>query len=131
MADTGVSKEVIDVLQAAARAVDVKFTFPAAVETAGHDHFAEIYRQGAVVGKEQGNLCHAQRFAGGRTSEDDIFGLGTAQVADILLPEHPTDGIGDVALAAAVRADDSGYPLVKIYGYLICKGLKSISLQAF
>lgn len=131
MADARVSKEVIDILQPAARAIDVKLALPTAVKTAGHNHFAEIHRQGAVISKEQGNLRYAQGLTGGRTGEDDIFGLGAAQVADILLPEHPADGIGNIALAAAVRADDSCYPLVKIYGYLICKGLKSISLQAF
>ena len=65
MADTRIRKEIIDILQAAAGTVDVKLTFPTAIKATGHDHFTEVHRQSAVIGKEQGNLSHAQSLAGG------------------------------------------------------------------
>ena len=35
---------------------------------------------------------------------------GAADIADILLAERPQHGIGDIALARAVRADDRSDP---------------------
>ena len=40
--------------------------------------------------------------------KDDVLHLRAAQVFDLLLAQHPGNGVGDVALAAAVRADDGG-----------------------
>ena len=131
MADARVREEVVDILQAAAGTVDVELAFPAAVEPAGHHHFPEIHRQSAVIGKEQGHLRQPQGLSGGRARKDDVLSPGSAQIADVLLTQHPADSIGDIALAAAVRPYDGGDARVKIYGYLIGKGLEAICLQSF
>ena len=40
--------------------------------------------------------------------EDDVLHLVAAQALGALLAKHPGDGVGDVALAAAVGADNRG-----------------------
>src|SRR6202011_2768927 len=46
-------------------------------------------------------------------AEDDSFHLLAAQAFRALLAHHPRDGVGDVALAASVGADNRGHPLVE------------------
>ncbi len=62
----------------------------------------------------------AQPHFGGRgrlprvaAAEDDVLHPIAAQALGALLAHHPRDGVGDVALAAPVRADDGGDPLVE------------------
>ena len=45
--------------------------------------------------------------------EDHVFHLVAAQALRALLAHHPGDGVGDVALAAAIRADDRRDALVE------------------
>jgi len=58
-------------------------------------------------------------FGGGRrlprvaAAEDHVFHLVAAQALRALLAHHPRDGIGDIALAAAVRTDDRGHALIE------------------
>ena len=53
------------------------------------------------------------RLASGRPGEDDVLHRLTTKRLGALLAKHPRDGIGDVALAAAVGAHDRGNPLVE------------------
>ncbi|MPN11692.1 hypothetical protein SDC9_158999 [bioreactor metagenome] len=43
--------------------------------------------------------------------EDHIFHMGAAQVFGTLLAEYPADGVGNIALAAAVGSYDAGDPV--------------------
>ena len=58
-------------------------------------------------------------FGGGRrlarvaAVEDDVFHPLAAQALGALLAHHPRDGVGDVALAAPVRADNGRHALVE------------------
>ena len=46
-------------------------------------------------------------------AEEHVFHPLAAQALGALLTHHPRDGVGDVALAAAVRPDDGGHALVE------------------
>ena len=60
------------------------------------------------VHQGHGDVGHAQRLAVARAGEDHVFHAGAAQGSGGLFAEHPTDGVADVGLAAAVRTDDGG-----------------------
>src|SRR5207237_6868661 len=64
-------------------------------------------RQVALVAlEEKRDLCHAERPVLRVAREDDVLHRLAAEVLRALLAEHPADGIDDVRLTAAVRADD-------------------------
>ena len=125
------AKELVDILEAAAGAVDEVLALPAAVEPARHRHLAEVHGQRAVVVENQRDLRDVQRTPLRRAREDDVLRARAAQVADVLLAEHPAHGIRDIALAAAVRADNRRDAVVEFNGNLVGKGLESICLKAF
>ena len=131
VADARVGKELVDILEAAAGAVDEVLALPAAVEPARHRHFAEVHGQRAVVVEDQRDLRDVEWPPLRRAREDDVLRARAAQVADVLLAEHPAHGIRDIALAAAVRADNRRDAVVEFNGNLVGKGLESICLKAF
>ena len=131
VADTRVGKELVDILEAAAGAVDEVLALPAAVEPARHRYLAEVHGQRAVVVEDQRDLRDVQGTPLRRARENDILRARAAQVADVLLAEHPAHGIRDIALAAAVRADNRRDAVVEFNGNLVGKGLESICLKAF
>ena len=53
------------------------------------------------------------------------------QALGALLAHHPGDGVGDVALAAAVRTDDRGHALVEGELRSIGERLEAVDLQTF
>jgi hypothetical protein len=62
----------------------------------------------AVADRErERDFAHAQRAAAGRALEDDVFHRLASYVSGPVFTEDPDDGVADVGLAAAVRADDS------------------------
>src|SRR3954471_17975682 len=61
----------------------------------------------------QAHLGGRGRFPGVAAVEDDVFHLVAAQALGALLAHHPGDGVGDVALAAPVRADDRRHAFVE------------------
>ncbi len=69
-------------------------------------------------------------LAGVAAAEDHVFHPVAAQALRALLAQHPRDRIGDIALAAPVRADDGGDPLVEGKLRPIRKGLETGDLEA-
>ena len=63
MSDAGIREKVIDILQTTAGTVDVELALAAPIEATGHDYLAEINRQCAIIGKEQGYFRYAQCLA--------------------------------------------------------------------
>ncbi len=72
----------------------------------------------------QRNLRHAQRFAAVGAVEYDIGHLAAAQGLGRLLAQNPADGIGDIGLAAAIRADNRGDARLKIQRSFIREGFE-------
>src|SRR6185295_17676940 len=74
------------------------------------------FRRGIIKARDGDGRRHAaepQTDFSGRgglariaAAEDDVFHLVAAQTLGALLAHHPRDGVGDVALAAAVRSHD-------------------------
>ena len=62
----------------------------------------------------QGDFRHAERAAPLAAVEDHVLHPVAAQGAGLLLTEHPGNGVADVALATAVRADHGGDPVREV-----------------
>ena len=76
------------------------------------------------MSKTRGHIGHAQGPAGTAAGKDDIFHLGPAQVLDALFTHDPADGIGNIALAAAIWPNNGRDPIFEIDIDLIGKDLK-------
>ena len=124
--DAGIHEKVVDVAQPARRFVEQVFAFAVAEDPARHAHFlvirAEMLRTTAEC---EGNLRHANCRAGVRAAEDDIRHFAAAQRFRRLLTQAPADGIKDVRLAAAVRADHRSDAFVKFQVRLVDERLKT------
>ena len=106
----GVHEKLLYVLQPAGLAIEIIFPLSVAV-AAPHDlDFVEIAAQLLLAFDEiEGNLANLGRLAGIRALENDVLHFSPAQRLGALLAQHPADGIGDVGLPAAIRADDRGH----------------------
>jgi hypothetical protein len=114
-ADAGVHEQVMDVLEAAERAVDAVFRASVAEDPAGEGNLVVIDLQRAfAIGHGQGDFCHAEGLAFLGAVENDVCHFAAAEGLGGGFAEHPADGIDDVRLAAAVRADDAGDALWRI-----------------
>src|SRR5690606_23742885 len=56
----------------------------------------------------EGHFAVSHRLSGRAAREDDILHLGAAQQLGALLPQHPANAVGHIALAAAVGPHDGG-----------------------
>ncbi len=69
---------------------------------------------------------HAACGSIARALKDDVFHLSAAQMLNPLLAENPGDGIGNIALAAAIRPDNGSYAITsEDYFGVIGEGLES------
>ena len=140
--EAGAHEEVLDIAQAGGAAVDQVFAFARAVQAAGDGDFRVLRRMSVFHGlqlvrgvlvvdvgvhQRHGDVGHAERLAVARAGENHVFHAGAAQALGGLLAQHPTDGIADVGLAAAVGPDDGGdpFPVEAQFG-AIAKGLESL-----
>src|ERR1019366_5963472 len=141
-AQAGAHEQVLDIAQAGGTAVDQVFAFPGTVQPARDGDVRVLRRVPAFhrlklvhriflvqfrIHQRHGHVGHAERFAVARPREDHVFHAGPAQALGRLFAQHPTDGIADVALAAAVGADNGGDPVpVKAQFGAIAEALKSL-----
>ncbi len=77
------------------------------------------------------DLGRRGRLAGVAAAEDHVLHPVAAQALGTLLAEHPGDGVDDVALAAAVRADDGRHSRVEPHVGAIGKALETREFEAF
>ncbi len=106
-AEVGVGEDVGDVREPATGAVEAVTAVAGAVEMALDRDFGELGR-GAAIGVvdhdlDLGRAPLADVFTAGG---DHVLHRGAADRSRALLAERPEDGVGDVALAGAVGADD-------------------------
>ena len=78
-----------------------------------------------MVIKHQLNTGLANRLAASRAVEDNIRHVLPTQILRRALPHHPTHGVDDIGLAAAVRAYDRAEVGRKIDGGGINEGFKA------
>ncbi len=108
-AEPGVHEQLVDVAQATDPAVHQVLALPVPVEPPRHHALGAAVGAVAVeAGDLEVHLGHLQRLPARAAVEDHVLHRRAAQALHALLAEHPVDGVGDVALAAAVRAHDAG-----------------------
>jgi len=131
-ADAGVHQQVVDVLQAAERAIDPILRAPVAENPAGESDFVEIHFERAfAIRHRQRDLRHAERFALFRAVENDVRHFASAEGLGGGFAEHPADRIDHVGLAAAVRADDAGHALGEFKQGFIGERLEAVDFESF
>ena len=127
-----IHKQLVDILEPHGIAIDAVFPLSRAVVAAGYGHLVLVEGKGAVaIIEPQCNLRKALRPAHSGPAEDHILHLGAAQAFGGLLAEHPAHRVGNVALSAAVGADNAGDPLVKGEHRFIREGLKALHFKRF
>ena len=103
-----VGEQLLDVEEAAGRAVDGVLGATAAEHRPGDRHLGVVDRQRAVgVVDGEADLGAAERGAARGAGEDDVLHLAAAQALRALLAHDPGEGVDDVGLARAVGADDA------------------------
>ena len=132
-AHAGIHEQLRHVTQADGLAVDVIFTFTAAVIAAGHGDFALLHGGEDMlrVVDDQGDLCEAHLIALFRAAEDHVLHLGAAEALGALFAHDPADSVGNVGFTGAVGAHDGGDILTEIQDRLVRKGLEALDLQCF
>ena len=83
------------------------------------------------VVQRNGYRCIAQRLSVLCAGKDDILHTPATELLYPLFSENPAYRIGNVALAAAVWADDTGYSVVEVEFDFVGKRLKALYLNAF
>ena len=130
LADACIAEKVYNIAQTAGRAVEFVLALAAAVDAAGNLDFGKVHRQRLVlVVERQRHFAKRQAAALFRAVENDILHLRAAQRLGTLLAKHPAHRVGDVGLAAAVRADDAGNPVFKCHLHAVRKGLEPVEHQ--
>ena len=129
-ANAGVHEKLLDVLQSARLAVERVLALPVAVH-ATHD--LDLVKFAAelllAIGQEQRNLAQLRRLPGVGPLEDDVLHLAAAQRLGALFAQHPADGIGNVRLAASVRAHDRGDPRFEPESGRVREAFKAMELE--
>ena len=112
--EVGGVEEVDEVAQPDALLVQQVFVLAGAIQPPPELQDLEVDRQQAVaVVDDEGHVGHALRRALLRAGPDHVLGLARAERA-ALLAERPAERVGEVALAAAVRADDRADPAAEL-----------------
>ena len=106
--DAGAGEEILDVAKPAHAFVEQVFALSGAIKAAGHAHLAPRYVETPVIVEDETDFSQSHRLPGRRAVEDHVFHLLSAESLGALLAESPANGVRDVGLAAAVRADDAG-----------------------
>jgi hypothetical protein len=124
--DSGSQKKINDVAQAARQLVEKILALSGAVEAAGDVHLFVVGGQSAAISREgEGDLGQANGLPPGVSGEDEIIHPIATQEFGALLSQRPADGVGNVALAAAVRADDGGDARLKGEFNLVREGFET------
>src|SRR6266568_411102 len=108
-AQARVGQQLLHVEQAAVVAVDGVLALPGPEHQSAERHLGVLDGQGAVgVVDGQRDLGPAEGRARGGAREYDVLHLAAAQRLGSLLAHDPGQGVNDVGLARAVRADHAG-----------------------
>ena len=100
LADGVFPELLLDVPEADGLAVEPVFALAGAEGAVGDGHLAVLAAQ------RQDDVGHADGRALGVAVEDDVVGPVAADGPLAVAAEHPEEGVDEVALARAVRADD-------------------------
>ncbi len=122
-----VAQQLLDVEQAAGRAVDGVLALARAEERAGDGDLGQVDRQLARrVVDGQRHLGPPQLGPRRGPGEDDVLHLGRAQRARPLGAQHPGHGVDHVGLAAPVGPDDHGDARLELQNGRVREGLEPL-----
>ena len=129
--ETRVKEQGMHVAQAALLVVDEVFAGTVPVDAAGNDNLGIFGRKRPIaVVDNDGNFGKAHGGTFFRTAENHVLHLAHTQERGPLFAEHPADGVGNVRLAAPVRAHDGGKALRGEVDFCpLGKGLESKNLK--
>ena len=132
LAYPGVQKQLAQVAQPHRPAVHQVLALARPVQPAAQLDLGDVDRQRLIVVLQyQRDLCHSHATAAFGTAEDHVFHALGAQGARVLLAECPAYGIDDVALAAAVGADDRRDSRREVYDGPLRKRFEAEQLDSF
>ncbi len=132
----GSHEEILDVAKAGHPAVDEVLALPRSIQSTGNRDLGGLLRQrrGALsvrhdlrpcrhtgraffvdvrVHQSHGHVRHADRLAVAGACKNHVFHARAAQRLRTLFAQHPTNGVADVRLPAAVGPDDARNPLTR------------------
>ena len=117
-------ERILDVLEAGGLAVEAVLAFSGAEDPMVDDRllFLQVLEKEAHIG-------HPQRRPLGVSVEDDVLDLFSAKPLLPLAPQHPEDGVDDVAFSGAVGPDDRRDPGMKDDLRPLGEGLESLDLE--
>ena len=125
-----IHKQIIDIPQAHIHLIQKILAFPRTVIPAGDSH--RIVVKGKltlrIIDGER-HLCESLGFPMRGPVEDQLLHFVAAEGTGGLLSQHPSNGIGNIALPAAIGANHSRNAVVKGKLCFIRKGLKSLYFQ--
>jgi hypothetical protein len=129
--NTGVHEKLVDVLQAAGLAVEVILALAVARHAAHDLDLVELAAELLLaVGEQQRDLGELRGLARVGALEDHVLHLAAAEGLGALFAEHPADGVGDVALAAAVGTDDRRHTGLETEGRVVGKTFETVELES-
>ena len=130
-AHAAVREQLLDVEQPARHAVEGVLALAGAEQRARDRHLGELDRDLSVaVVDRQADLGPTQGVALVRAGEDDVFHLLRSHRRRRLGTEHPGDGVDDVRLARAVRADHYGHARFQLQGRRLRERLEALQGEA-
>ena len=130
LADTGIAEQIHDVLQAAGRAVQEIFAFPAAVNPAGHLNLRIVQGKAFIfIVKDKGNFTVTEGLSALCAAENHVLHAGAAQDFRALLTEHPAHCVAYIAFSGSVGSHDRGDAFLEDNLSPLRKGLESVELQ--
>ena len=119
-------EQVDEVAQADPLLVEQVVVLAGAVEPPAELEDAEVDRQEPVgVVEDERHVGHAERRSLVGAGEDHVLGLAAAK-RPALLAERPAEGVGEVALAGAVRSDDRADPAAELDDRPLGEGLEAL-----
>src|SRR5205085_6967703 len=101
------------------------------VEPTAHRDLTPRHRQRSLVRERQLDFGEANRLTRGRTVKDQVFHATAAQRFRALLAERPPHRLRDVALAAAIGADDSRDAGQDLHDDLLAERLETLERDGF
>ncbi len=130
-AEARVHEQLVDVAQSAHLPVHQVLALAVPVEAPCDDALRVPVRAVAVQpAHAEVDLGHPQGLPRLAPVEDHVLHGDAPEALDALLSEDPGDGVGDVALATAVRADDPGHAALEIQFLLVAEGLEANDLDS-
>ena len=132
LADTGIIKKLIHILQSHRRTVHQVFTLPGTVNPPGNGDFIKLDGELVIpVIQCDRHIGIAHGLTDFRTGKYDILHGSAAQLFDALLAQNPADSIRHIAFPAAVWPYNTGDSVMELKRYFIGKGFESVYLYTF